>query len=141
MIDLSKTLSIGEVMHLRDRHVEEIIIRYSGGGDSGQIDEVVYSSEKFKEEASEKDLGILQDIHDKLESIGYYVLEDIGDWYNNEGGQGVIRIFLPELNYDIQAEFNPEEQGTYDEETHEWIPDNHQDSPWEEYYEGYLEKE
>lgn len=136
-----KTLSFGEIMYLKDKNVEKIIIRYSGGGDSGQIDETFYTSEKLRGEFCAEYLSIPKDIDSKIESIGYRLLEGIGDWYNNEGGQGTISINVSDLSYGINAEYNPEQTGTYDEETEEWIPDEDQEDPYEEYYEGVLEKD
>lgn len=138
---MHKTLTSGEMLHLRDRGVEKIRIHYSGGGDSGQIDDIVYLVKSFNKTFSEEELSIASDIHSKLESVSYRLLDGIGDWYNNEGGQGIIEINLPDLEYTIDAQYNLEETGEYDEETNGWVPDDYQQEPIEEYYDGVLEKD
>ncbi len=141
MNEKRQTLTLGQVLYLKDRGVEQIIIRYSGGGDSGQIDETTYSGQRIGEDRSAEDLSISKEVDTKIESVGYDLLENIGDWYNNDGGQGTVVISVADLYYEINAEYNPEQEGEYDHEKEEWIPADTQPDLWEEYYEGYLEKE
>lgn len=136
-----ETLTLGQILHLKDRGVEQILIKYSGAGDSGQIDDITCSGQKIGDDRSTQALSISEEVVTKIESVGYDLLEGIGDWYNNDGGQGNIVISVADLYYEIYAEYNPEEEGGYDEEKQEWIPADTQPDPSEEYYEGHLEKE
>ena len=90
---------------------KEVIVGFRGGGDSGEIDELYYldvngdakeiptdmiswtkqtygNQEKITERIS---------LVDVLEDVCYRALDGTGlDWYNNEGGQGNLRIDLRE---------------------------------------------
>jgi hypothetical protein len=87
------------VLYLKDRGVTKIEVEYSGSGDSGSIDGINYY--KAGDSFSYSDLDISSDMHDKLENLCYPMLDDIEDWYNNDGGFGTITIDLDKLHYDI----------------------------------------
>jgi hypothetical protein len=77
------------VAHLVLHGVTKVTVEYSGSGDSGQIDDVIYYN-KYGETAfiSEKS-KIREFIGDFLYN---HVLNTIEDWYNNEGGYGIVTI-------------------------------------------------
>ena len=103
----------GLLLKLADLGVTGIKIFYSGGGDSGALDDIVYTTEE---------IGDLEDIN-YLENFGNGVLflkdldsalnadienfaeekilGDIEDWWNNDGGYGVMLIAVPSGNYKI----------------------------------------
>ena len=103
----------GLLLKLADLGVTGIKIFYSGGGDSGALDDIVYTTEE---------IGDLEDIN-YLENFGNGVLflkdldsalnadienfaeekilSDIEDWWNNDGGYGVMLISIPSGNYKI----------------------------------------
>ena len=103
----------GLLLKLADLGVTGIKIFYSGGGDSGALDDIVYTTEE---------IGDLEDIN-YLENFGNGVLflkdldsalnadienfaeekilGDIEDWWNNDGGYGVMLIAVPSGNYQI----------------------------------------
>lgn len=65
---------------------------FSGGGDSGQIDEVhlLDANGKLMDEAHHKEN---QEAISKIEDFIYTRLEDMPfDWVNNEGGSGTLTI-------------------------------------------------
>lgn len=75
---------------LKDAGVTRVDIRYNGGGDSGQVDDVEYEGDGIDESnLTEKFTGDLED-------LGYHILEFYYnyDWYNNDGGYGSIVINL-----------------------------------------------
>jgi hypothetical protein len=75
---------------LKDAGVTSVEIRYDGGGDSGQVEDVeFYGPNGYTTEPSDKFEGDLQD-------LAYHILEQHYDydWYNNDGGYGTITIEL-----------------------------------------------
>ena len=102
---------------LADLGVTGIKIFYSGSGDSGDIDDVVYTTTK---EASFDDImnimnlsnygqentlyladldGYLRD--DLIDFANEKILNDLEDWWNNDGGYGVMLIKIPSGEYEI----------------------------------------
>jgi hypothetical protein len=85
------------------------MVRYDGAGDSGQIEEIQYCTEPVDdiEEIEDKidyhspKLNELNsDLEKAIEDLVYkFLLEDIEDWYNNEGGYGEVSIMVPSGNY------------------------------------------
>lgn len=109
----------GLLLQLADRGVTGIKIYYAGGGDSGAIEDVVYTTEildRDEESALEfiseiptyglekapdlKDLdsGACSDISDFAEEA---ILNDVEDWWNNEGGHGTMSIMVPSGKYKV----------------------------------------
>jgi hypothetical protein len=87
------------VLYLKDRGVTKIEVEYAGSGDSGSIDGINYY--KGEDSFSYSDLDISHDMDDKLQNLCYPMLDNIEDWYNNDGGYGTITIDLDKLHYDI----------------------------------------
>jgi len=103
----------GLLLKLADLGVTGIKIFYSGGGDSGDIDDVVYTTTK---EAAFNDImnlstygeGILHladldgELRDDLiDFANEKILNDLEDWWNNDGGYGVMNIKIPSGKYEI----------------------------------------
>ena len=109
---------IGTLVRLADLGVTGIKVTYEGSGDSGAIENVVYTAEKLRkneEDAFEdlNDLDVwgtdilnLSTLDSGLESdIAHFVeeqlLNDIEDWWNNDGGYGNVCILVPSGKYKI----------------------------------------
>ena len=103
----------GLLLKLADLGVTGIKIFYSGGGDSGDIDDVVYTTTK---EVTFYDImnlstygeGILHladldgELRDQLiDFANEKILNDLEDWWNNDGGYGVMNIKIPSGKYEI----------------------------------------
>jgi hypothetical protein len=103
----------GLLLQLADLGVTGIKIFYSGSGDSGDIDDVVYTTTK---EVNFNDINNLTNYgenalyltnldHDLKEEISDFadqkILNDIEDWWNNDGGYGTMLIKIPSGNYEI----------------------------------------
>jgi len=104
----------GLLFKLADLGVTGIKIFYSGSGDSGDIDDVVYTTIK---EASFYDImnlsnygqentlylatldGYLRD--DLIDFANEKILNNLEDWWNNDGGYGVMLIKIPSGEYEI----------------------------------------
>ena len=103
----------GLLLQLADLGVTGIKIFYSGGGDSGDIDDIIYTTTK---EASfdnimnltsyGEDLLNLQTLDDELSDkikdfANEKILNDLEDWWNNDGGYGTMLIKIPSGKYEI----------------------------------------
>jgi len=106
------------LVKLADLGVTGIKVQYEGSGDSGCIENVVYTTEKMDrdEEAAfdeinyievwgqdvqhlqELDSGLHSDIENFVED---QLLQDIEDWWNNDGGYGSVCILVPSGKYKI----------------------------------------
>ena len=103
----------GLLLKLADLGVTGIKIFYSGSGDSGDIDDVVYTTTK---EVTFYDImnlsnygegilyladldGYLRD--DLIDFANEKILNDLEDWWNNDGGYGVMLIKIPSGQYEI----------------------------------------
>jgi hypothetical protein len=108
----------GLLLQLADRGVTGVKVTYEGSGDSGAIENVVYTAEKLSENEEDafdtlfdinvwgKDALDLKDLDSGLESdIAHFVeeqlLNDIEDWWNNDGGYGTVCILVPSGKYKI----------------------------------------
>jgi hypothetical protein len=97
------------LIKLADIGITGIMVRYDGAGDSGQIEEIQYCTEPVDdvEEIEDKidyhspKLNELNsDLEKAIENLVYkFLLQDIEDWYNNEGGYGEVSIMVPSGNY------------------------------------------
>jgi len=94
---------------LKDSGVKTFKINYSGSGDSGGIDGITY----FDKENEAIDHTNVDINHDGLQDLCYPLLEGIEDWYNNDGGDGVLTVDVDKLKFDIVNNVNYVEQETY----------------------------
>jgi len=110
-ITMTENEMTGLLIKLADIGITGIMVRYDGAGDSGQIEEIQYCTEPIDdvEEIEDKidfhspSLDKLDsDLRQDIESLVYkFLLEDIEDWYNNEGGYGTVSIMIPSGQYSI----------------------------------------
>jgi hypothetical protein len=115
----------GLLLQLADLGVTGIKVIYSGGGDSGAVDEIIYTTEKVTsledlenlDQYSENVLNLrdlstsfYSDIEDFATS---QLLDNIEDWWNNEGGYGTVLISIPSGNYTINNNIYFTETETY----------------------------
>jgi len=85
-------------MALEQRGIKELRISYDGSGDSGSVEE----SHFITMDGDEIDLEEFADVADK---IAYHILDDYYniDWYNNEGGHGVITLDIVNKTWSIDG--------------------------------------
>jgi hypothetical protein len=103
----------GLLLKLADLGVTGIKILYSGSGDSGDIDDVLYTTTK---DVTFYDLNSLVDYqentlyltnldHELKDEITEFastkILDEIEDWWNNDGGYGTMLIKIPSGKYEI----------------------------------------
>jgi hypothetical protein len=103
----------GLLLQLADLGVTGIKIIYSGGGDSGAIDDIIYTTQEvtFLEDLESLDQYSEDILNLRDLSTSFYsdiedfatskLLDEIEDWWNNEGGYGTVLISIPSGNYKI----------------------------------------
>ena len=118
----------GLLIKLADHGVTGIKIHYDGSGDSGAIEEICYTTDPCASPSDVDDnveiwgssyslSNLDETAYKAIENFAYEkLLEDIEDWYNNDGGYGFINIDLDKLHYHISNNIRYTNYETY---THE----------------------
>jgi hypothetical protein len=103
----------GLLFKLADLGITGIKVKYDGGGDSGAIEWIGYTTEKCDTPGDVSDnINDWENDSDlaELDSSAYSLIEhfaqekllsDIEDWWNNEGGFGELCICIPSGKYII----------------------------------------
>lgn len=90
------------LLKLKDKGISKIIIEFSGGGDSGDID--IVSFKDYNGEYIRTDKSYIS-IIEIFEDLGWKLIADkvdtVGDWVNNEGGWGEVIIDVVNSDYDL----------------------------------------
>ena len=127
---MNETMMTSLLIQLADLGVTGIQIYYEGSGDSGCIDEVLYTTDKLPEN--------LEDAFDKIRSLNTWdeeskhlrsldsglssdienfatekILDDLENWWNDEGGYGTMCILVPSGKYDVMNNVRITEVNTY----------------------------
>ena len=101
------------LFRLADFGITGIKVKYDGGGDSGAIEWIGYTTKPCETpedvndniedwEDGSKLLNIDHDLFMELETFAENkLLDDIEDWWNNEGGWGDLCISVPSGKYII----------------------------------------
>lgn len=98
------------LIQLADQGVTGIKVYYEGSGDSGAIESIVYTDKENPEwddiqtlTSWEKDIfltDINSEAHSQIENFAHQtILDQIEDWWNNEGGYGDLLIKVPSGEY------------------------------------------
>jgi len=127
---MNETMMTSLLIQLADLGVTGIQIYYEGSGDSGCIDEVLYTTDKLPED-EEKAFDKLRSLNSWEEGAKYLrnldsglssdiesfaeekILNDVEDWWNNEGGYGTMCILVPSGKYDVMNNVRITEVNTY----------------------------
>jgi hypothetical protein len=107
----------GLLLQLADLGITGINVYYEGGGDDGAIEHICYSKEPnidFDEimdidiYGGSDDLRVLDSViyHDLEHFAQNHILDDIEDWWNNDGGYGYLCIKVPSGEYTIFNKIN-----------------------------------
>jgi hypothetical protein len=129
---------------LKDMGINFLHVEYAGGGDSGAIESITpYSTVRvmYDEDGYIEDIGNLDSdneiilnkdlakLLDKIESqIIIEILNNIEDWWNNEGGYGSMYVDLTTGSYMIHN--NCFDEAPWDEETEEYDYDNQSEASY-----------
>jgi hypothetical protein len=107
-IDLTSLL-----FRLADIGITGIKVRYDGGGDSGAIEWIGFTKEKCETPEDVNDnvddweydanlsKVVESDDYNTIQDFAYKILNDIEDWWNNEGGFGSFCFLVPSGKYII----------------------------------------
>jgi hypothetical protein len=99
------------LIQLADLGVTGIRIDYEGGGDSGCIEGMLYTEEKDVSIEDVQNLpwdsknlnNLSSELASNIENFAHaQILDDIEDWWNNEGGSGTLAILVPSGEYNVQ---------------------------------------
>jgi hypothetical protein len=108
----------GLLLKLADLGITGVKVNYNGGGDSGAIERIGYTKSNC---TTPEDVNDEIDVWDdgmslyKLDSSAYSliedfaqekILDDIEDWWNNEGGFGDLCICVPSGKYIVNNHIN-----------------------------------
>ena len=113
------------LIQLADLGVTGIRINYEGGGDSGCIEDMMYTEQKDVSIEDVQNLSwdsknlnnLSSELASNIENFAHaQILDDIEDWWNNEGGSGTLSILVPSGEYTIE---NNIRRIDYDEFFHE----------------------
>ena len=127
---MNETMMTSLLIQLADLGVTGVQIYYEGSGDSGCIEDVLYTTDKLPEDevdAFDKirslnnwqqdakylrnlDSGLSSDIEDFATDK---ILDDLENWWNDEGGYGTMCILVPSGKYDIMNNVRITEVETY----------------------------
>jgi hypothetical protein len=115
----------GLLLKLADMGITGIKVHYNGGGDSGAIERIGYTKSNCTtpEEVDDEidvwdddislyklDLGVYSLIENFAQDK---ILDDIEDWWNNEGGFGDLCICVPSGKYIVNNHINIVETEDY----------------------------
>ena len=118
----------GLLLKLADMGITGIKVHYDGGGDSGAIEWIGYTKEHCATPEDVEDEVDAWDVEAnlaELDSSAYSLIEDfaqdqilndIEDWWNNDGGYGNLCICVPSGKYIIYnyIRITDTEEYTYD---------------------------
>lgn len=96
---MSELKNIEVILELKDLGVDKVEVNYSGSGDSGDIDTITYYNKAGEVVEIE---GEYEEVYNKLQDYALILLEKIEDWWNNDGGYGVLNMFISENTYSIE---------------------------------------
>lgn len=116
---MNETMMTSLLIQLADLGVTGIKIKYEGSGDSGCIEDVLYTTDKLPKDEVDafdavnelepwaQDAEDLKKLHSGLASdienfAEEKILDSIEDWWNNEGGYGNMCILVPSGKYLVQ---------------------------------------
>ena len=112
------------LFQLADLGVTGVKVKYDGGGDSGAIEQIGYTTEPCETPEDVDDrvndwendwslAKISPDAYTAIESFAYNILNDVEDWWNNEGGWGDLCICVPSGKYIINNHIRITESEDY----------------------------
>jgi len=114
---------VGVMTYLGDLGFNRVQINYSGGGDSGAIDTIMYLKlEDNAENISHYELNeeqrdnLNETVRNFVDEMAWSKLNDVEDWWNNDGGFGVMTINIPSGEFTIENHTYYQMTETYEHE-------------------------
>ena len=130
---MNETMMTSLLIQLADLGVTGIRIKYEGSGDSGCIEDTLYTTDKLPEnledafdvvnslEPWDPAIRLLDGLHSGLSSdiqnfAEEKILNDVEDWWNNDGGYGSMCILVPSGKYQLENNIRITEVETFEHE-------------------------
>jgi hypothetical protein len=112
------------LLKLTDMGITGINVYYEGSGDDGSIEFIVYSTEPNLDFEDIMDIDgwdvrnhLEVELYKSLDDfVNETILNDIEDWYNNDGGYGYVCIKIPSGEYKIFNSIRITEIESYEHE-------------------------
>ena len=144
---------LGAYLNLREAGINLVKFEFSGGGDSGAIDDhrayrysdIRYDGDDFMEiqdegtEIKGEDYEPFKAILDMIENIVYPTMTKDVDWWNNEGGSGHLYLDVNRNRYRMVIDEVIHDGYEYDEDEDEWIENDELRESEEHLYHGAIE--
>lgn len=91
------------LLQLADLGVTGIYLTFEGGGDSGAIENILYTKDEcldFNFAMDNFESSTLKDLSKELsarieEFADHHIIQEYEDWWNNDGGYGTLKIMVP----------------------------------------------
>ena len=118
----------GLLLKMADLGIRGIKIKYDGAGDSGAIEWIGYTTQPCETPADVDDkvddwnydsnlTNLDRDFYYEIEHFAESkLLDDIEDWWNNDGGWGELCICVPSGKYEITNNIRITDHETYNHE-------------------------
>jgi len=109
------------LVKLKDKGINKIEITFSGSGDSGDIDDLIYydiTDKYYYSRDMVKNSYMTDEEYNLLQNDCYEFIDDAiegADWYNNEGGFGDITIDLDSMTADVKYSQRTVEEYSWDD--------------------------
>ena len=116
------------LFRLADFGITGVKVKYDGGGDSGAVEWIGYTKKPCETpedvdnnvddwDEDSKLVNINYDLFEELEAFAENkLLDDIEDWWNNEGGWGELCICVPSGKYIITNNIRVTDHETFNHE-------------------------
>jgi hypothetical protein len=111
------------IKELHKLGVTGVRIFFEGGGDSGAIEEMYYSVDRFEDADDVRNefhsvhtnrlSSLSKDLETVIENFAYDQLNNIEDWWNNDGGNGDMYIHIPSGEFVIDVSIRYTEYNEY----------------------------
>ena len=109
---------MGWLLRAADYGITGIKVYYEGGGDSGAIDYIIYTKDALGDDDEEAfdviesmegwsgdptNLNTLDhELYNAIDNFAIeHILDNIEDWWNNDGGHGSLCIMIPSGKYKV----------------------------------------
>ena len=90
------------LLQLADLGVTGIYISFEGGGDSGAIEQILYTKDEYLDfDLVEYNLNfsleaLSKELCNQIEKFAdHHIIQEYEDWWNNDGGSGTLKIMVP----------------------------------------------
>ena len=98
------------LLQLADLGVTGIYISFEGGGDSGAIENILYTKDEYLDfDLVEYNLNfsleaLSKELCNQIEKFAdHHIIQEYEDWWNNDGGFGNLKIMVPSGKFVLET--------------------------------------